>query len=296
MNKLLYYLLLKPISWLPLSISYGLSTATYWILFRVIGFRGEVIKKNLTRSFPEKSLAEIKAIHQKFGRHFCDILVESIRLFSISKKEVMARCEVINFELVEKFYREGRHLIVVSGHYNNWELAAQAVSCMPHYRYVGIYKPLKDPFMNEQAVLSRAKFGMELLPKNEVDSHFNDPNKPLCTYFFANDQSPSNPARAYWLSFLHQETGVLFGIEKYARQFNCPVVYGHIAKRKRGYYSINFHLISAEPANEAYGAITQRHTRLTEQAIREAPANWLWTHKRWKHQRPDGMALNERVD
>jgi len=104
---------------------------------------------------------------------------------------------------------------------------------------------------------------------------------------FGSDQSPSNPKRAYWIKFLNQDTGVLFGVEKYAKEYNWPVIYVTIYKMKRGHYEVEYKLITETPNEQPYGSITEKFTKAIENNIIEHPQYWLWSHKRWKHKRPE---------
>ena len=109
-------------------------------------------------------------------------------------------------------------------------------------------------------------------------------NVPTAT-IFAIDQSPGNPQKSYWMNFLNQETAVLYGTEKYAKELNYPVLFGTINKIKRGYYQFYFTEVAPEPNETAYGEITSKTTRLLENEILKAPEYWLWTHRRWKHKK-----------
>lgn len=292
MAKLLYYLLLKPLSLLPLFVLYRLSDLLHLVLYRLVGFRKKVVLNNLRNAFPEKSEPEIKVIARKFYAHFCDLLIESIRMFSMPKEEILRRCTVVNPELIEKFAQQGRSLIIAAGHYNNWELAAVAFGIQENYTVVGIYKPLANAFFDQKLQHSRSRFSMEMIPKKETKSFFANNTHRLTATLFATDQSPANSYQAYWMRFLNQETGILFGAEKYAREYNFPVVFGKIRKPRRGHYEMEFTIVEEEPAQAPHGSITQKHTQLLEALIREAPQYWLWTHKRWKRQRPEGVVLN----
>ncbi len=292
MAPVLYYLILKPLSLLPLSILYRISDLLYLILYRLAGFRKKVVFANLRNAFPDKPEKEIKAIAGKFYAHFCDLLIESVRMFSMPKEEVLRRCSLANMELIEQYAQKGKSLIVAAGHYNNWELAAVSFSIQSPHTIVGIYKPLANAFFDRKLQASRSRFGMELVSKKDIKPFFAGNTHRLTTTLFATDQSPANSFQAYWMRFLNQETGVLFGAEKYAREYNYPVIFGLIRKLRRGYYEMEFVLVEDEPGNSPHGTITQKHTQVLEACILEAPQYWLWTHKRWKKQRPEGVELN----
>ncbi len=295
MSQLLYYLFLKPLSMLPLSVLYRLSDAMYWLVFRLAGYRRSVVWSNLRRAFPDKPEAELKQIMSDFYRHFFDLIVEILKLFSISEQELVSHCRLANEELLQREFDKGRGVFIVAGHYNNWEFAAQSACAQMAHLAVGIYSPIKNPFFNRKFHESRSAFGMELVSARSVKDYFNSllgRSRPPATMFGA-DQAPSNPARAYWTYFLGIETPVFFGPEQYAREYDQAVVFGHIRKLSRGHYEMAFTEVTTTPAEEPYGVITQRHLRLLEADILQAPQYWLWTHKRWKRQRPADVPLHE---
>jgi KDO2-lipid IV(A) lauroyltransferase len=104
---------------------------------------------------------------------------------------------------------------------------------------------------------------------------------------FIADQTPS-PEKAYWTTFLHQDTPVFWGTEAIARKLNYPVVYASVYKVKRGYYSIAAETLFEEPKDTKEGEISEAHTRKLERDIQQHPSIWLWSHRRWKHRRPSG--------
>lgn len=291
MSRLLYYVVLMPLSRLPLPVLYLLSDGLCFILHRIAGFRKKVVYTNLRNAFPERSEAERRRIAGRFYRHFCDLLVESIRMFRMSREEVLRRCRLANPELVEEFARQGKSLIIAAGHYGNWELAAVSYGIQSKHTVVGIYKPLANAFFDRALQRSRGRFGMELLPIQQVKPFFAENTGRLTATLFATDQSPSNSRRAHWMEFLNQDTAVLFGAENYARKYDFPLVYGKIRKLRRGYYEMEFVTVEANPVDTAVGEITEKHTRVLEGLILEAPEYWLWSHKRWKRKREEGEGL-----
>ncbi|NUQ24648.1 MAG: lipid A biosynthesis acyltransferase [Saprospiraceae bacterium] len=286
MSRIVFYLFLKPISLLPYRGIYALSDLLCFVLYNILGYRKKVVVTNLKNSFPDKSPQEIEAIAHKFYHHFCDLILESVKMFSITKEEINEHCQIVNPEVFEHYAKEGRSLLLVAGHYNNWELAAVACDLQTPHTAVGIYSPLANPYFDKKLHTSRSKFGMELLPKKEVKAFFKANTHRLNNYMFGADQSPSNAANAYWTTFLHQDTAVAYGTEKYAVEYNYPVVFGRINKLRRGYYTMDFTVLEDQPAGTSFGEISEKHTRALEQQILAQPEYWLWTHKRWKRKRP----------
>lgn len=286
-SRMLFYLILDPLSRMPLPVLHAISSGISWLIFRFLGYRRKVVEQNLSRSFPSKTPAEIKAIARTFYRHFCDVMVESVRLFRMSPQELQERCPVTNPELLEELYQEGRSIIIVAGHYGNWEMAALSFSMQSSYAVSGIYKPLKNTFFNQKIQSSRSRFGMELVPKKQTKAYFEKNQDRLIAPLFGGDQSPTSDRKTYWMKFLNQDTAVQFGTEKFARTYNMPVVFGQVNRLGRGCYSMTFHLLTKEPQSEPHGAISEAYMHLLEQIVQEEPAYWLWSHKRWKRKRLD---------
>lgn len=292
MSRIFYYLILKPVSLLPFSVLYVLSDFLYLFVYKIFGFRKDVVRKNIRRSFPEKSAQECLEIEQNFFHHFMDLFLETVKLFSITKTELLDHVRIANPEIFDPYLKANRKLIIVSGHYGNWELGAQLLSLQVDIGVFGIYSPLKDKFMDNVMLESRSQFGMVMVSRKMVDAAFREQTEKTSAYLFATDQAPSNSRKAYWTTFLHQETPVFFGAEKYASTFDCPVFYACIRKPRRGFYEMHFQLMEPNSATAEPGSITLRHTHLLEKDIQACPEFWLWSHRRWKRQRPEDVPLN----
>ncbi|HEY1872342.1 MAG TPA: lysophospholipid acyltransferase family protein [Chitinophagaceae bacterium] len=291
MSRVLYYLVLKPLSYLPLKLLYLLSDFLYLLLYKGFRYRKKVVRNNLLNSFPHKSTKDIIDIEKKFYSHFCDLIVESIRLFSISEKELRQRSKLLNPDVMNQLYCKGKSLIIVAGHYNNWEMGAAILGVQVKHHIVGIYTPMTNKFFDKKFLESRERFGLEMLSKKIVKDGF-EKNKDLLTAtLFATDQSPTYSKRVHWTMYLNQPTPVLLGAERFAREYDFPVAYVYNNKIKRGYYEMEVRILEKDPTQTNDGEITEKHTRWLEKQIEEAPQYWLWTHKRWKRKMKTGDIL-----
>jgi KDO2-lipid IV(A) lauroyltransferase len=289
MSALLYWFVLKPISLLPYRVLYLLSDFFFVVFYYVIGYRKKVVRGNLTRSFPEKSVAEIISIEKDFYRHFCDLILESLKNFSTNAQQLAARFEHRNTEILDQLHAEGRSAILAGGHYGNWEMWALSAPAHFRHRLMAIYKRLSNRYFDEKMRSTRGKFGLELVSTKETGDWLHTNRENLFVSVFAIDQSPSNPRKAHWISFLGQETACLFGAEKYAKEFNLAVVFGHLSKVSRGKYAIDYELVTLNPESFGHGKLTEHLSEMLEADIRREPRYWLWSHKRWKHKRPGDL-------
>lgn len=292
LSAMLYFLVMKPISLLPYGIGNVVSWVIFFALYRVIRYRRKVVSLNLKNSFPEKSEEERRKIAKLFYKHLGDVVMDALRAFSISKDDLRAHLTCKNPELVRKYYDEGKDVIVAVGHYNSWELFLTGINLYIRHQAVVIYQPLGNAYLDRVLREKRSEYRTIMLPRNEVKSFYESTRKSLSAIVFAIDQSPPKADKCYWMMFLNQETGVLYGTEKFAKDYNQPVVYARITKEKRGHYLLEFVDVSSNPAETKYGEITEKVSHLLENDIRSKPEYWLWSHKRWKHKRPSGLELH----
>ena len=274
-----------PISLLPFPLLYLLSDFLFFIFYSLLGYRKKIVVGNICNSFPEKSKQEINEITQLFYRHFCDVIVESLKSFTISDAQISKRMILKNPELLNNYYDNKQSVILAGGHYNNWEWIAVALDKQLKHQSIAIYKTLSNKFFDEKMRSTRGKFGLLMVSTKLVAETFSKFKNELTATIFAIDQSPSNPKKCYWMNFLNQDTPVLFGTEKFAKDYNQPVLFGTITKVKRGFYQIEFQTVTDHPTNTEHGFITEKTTKLLEAEIIKAPQYWLWTHRRWKHKR-----------
>ena len=282
MNFIFYYFFILPISYLPKYFLYFFSNLLYVFLGRVLKYRKKIIHKNLKNSFPEKSENEIFEIRNNFYKHFCDLIVESFSGFSISRKSIEQKITIKNQDLLNEFAVKGQNIILIGGHYNNWEMTAQRMPLVFKHELFAIYKPIKNKFYDRKMKSSREKFGLNMISMKETKAYFTNETDTPRAIIFGSDQSPSNSKKAYWTKFLNQDSAFLYGAEKYAKSFNWPVIYVSINKIKRGDYLVEYQLITQKPKEESYGEIIKKFAFLLESDIKNQPEYWLWTHNRWK--------------
>jgi KDO2-lipid IV(A) lauroyltransferase len=269
---------------LPLRILYLLSDFLYFVIFYLARYRKKVVVQNIKNSFPYKSEKEIQLIVKKFYHYFCDYFIEGIYMINMRAKECAKRYVYENVELLEKYHREGKSLIMATSHYGNWEWAANSMVTTP-YRIFGIYKPLSSALFNKLFVYMRSKYNS--LPVS-MKHTLRVVNKALSenevfVLYLVGDQRPSIDDLDYWTTFLNQDTPVITGIEKIAKKYNFPVIFLDIDLAKRGYYKVKFHKIAETPVDTAKFEITERYIRKVEELINKRPELWLWSHKRWKY-------------
>jgi KDO2-lipid IV(A) lauroyltransferase len=294
-GRLLYYLFIVPVSKLPDALIRALSYVLYVILKYVVRYRSSIISNNLTGAFPNKTKIEIEAIKNLFYRHLSVVFLDGIKSFSISKDQLRRRIQFDNADVIRKHYKNNTSVIITVGHYHSWELLLAGINLFIRHRAAVIYQPLKNEFLDTKLRQTRSDFRTLMISTKDVKSFFNAKMESPTAVLFAIDQAPANPKRSYWMHFLNQETPVHFGAEKFAVKYNIPVYHANLTQNTDGKYSLKFELITTDPRDEPPGYITEKATQLLESQIIERPEFWLWSHKRWKHQRPEGIQLQQLI-
>lgn len=290
-GKLAYYIFVIPVSYLPLPVLYLFTDLFYLLLITVIPYRRSVVRVNLENAFPNKTSKERRKIERKFYRYLTDLLAESAKNLTISKKKLIKRFTVSNPELIEKYYDQKRDVLLVSGHYNNWEFFLTAQDLLFNYQAVGVGKPLSNPFWDKKINARRGRFGMHVIHRKNFDKKFNafmKDEKPFATLLLV-DQSTADSLKSFWTTFLNQQTAVIYGPEMLAVKHDLPVLFFHTEKIKRGYYNIKLQLITDQPRTTDWGDITRAHVKMMEKVIQDCPERWVWSHKRWKREVPEDL-------
>lgn len=280
------------VSWLPFWVLYGLSNVLYFLLRFVIKYRFKVITENLVYAFPEKTKKEIGRIRNKFYHHLCDVFFESIKLYSMSDKEMEKRVTITGTEIVNDFFDKGRSVIGLAMHYNNWEWTGFAQSKLKHH-ILNIYNPVRGNNAMEKFLLhNRQKWGSKSIPVHKTARAVIEYNLKGCLtgLWLAADQTPPATSK-FWTIFLNRETPFFSGPEKIAASTNEPVFFQHTKKIGRGKYIIDFSLLFENPKEVEQKEILLAYIRKAEEIIRQEPGYYLWSHRRWKHKRPEGIEL-----
>ncbi|OYU97182.1 MAG: lipid A biosynthesis acyltransferase [Bacteroidetes bacterium B1(2017)] len=268
---------------LPMPLVYFISDFLRLIVYYILGYRKKVVFENLRNSFPDKSEQWLKQTAHDFYKNLFDTIVETLVMATASKSFYLKRHTFINKELLDGYYKQNRSVILVCGHLANWEWAGQA-TLVSGLQLDVLYHPLSSKFFDWFMYHIRTRYNLHLISmQNTLREMVSRKNIPSVITFIA-DQTPS-AENAHWMQFMNQDTPVFLGVEKMARKFNYPVVYGDMIRLKRGYYSIEFKLLFEEPKATADFEITESHMRHLEESILETPADWLWSHRRWKHTR-----------
>jgi Kdo2-lipid IVA lauroyltransferase/acyltransferase len=271
---------------MPFGAVYALSDALAFLLYRVLGYRKQVVQSNLKNAFPDLSDTQLQALVPRIYRNLTDVTLETLKSYTLSLRQVQARSQGLNPEAINQLFAEGKSVILAGAHFNNWEYCGLTIPPQLTHPVWIVYKPLSNKVMDAYVNRQRARTGARLVSMDEVFGAMRrHRDEGPAMWIFLSDQSPSSRKSAHWVSFLHQDTACVPGNDVLGRKFGYPVMYFHIERLRRGFYQFSYHTICADPTQARETEITRAYSAFVEQKIRENPESWLWTHKRWKIKR-----------
>ncbi|HEY9168087.1 MAG TPA: lipid A biosynthesis acyltransferase [Lutibacter sp.] len=288
MVNFIVYILVYPLIWLisllPFRILYGISDGVYLLIYYIIGYRKKVVFNNLKLAFPEKSDKEITEISKKFYRHFVDIFIEMIKSFTISKEELNKRYVYNNIDLLNELHKDGKSVILVFGHYANWEWIIGLTQFIEYKGYAAFTK-INNKYFNRKILNSRQRFGVQLKPTSKIIQEIDRNHKKniQAIYGLLSDQSPQLSKTFYWNAFLGVKVPIHTGAEMLAKKYDLNIAFVNIEKVKRGFYESTFSLITNDAPKHPDFELTNFYLEKTENQIRTRPEYYFWTHKRFKH-------------
>ena len=289
---MLLYLIVAPILYLlallPTRLLYVMADGIAWLLEYIVRYRKAVVYTNLKNSFPDKTDEEIKSLTHQFYKHFADVLVENIKAVSISEAELKERIQVPGVaEIFQPYWDAKRNVVIVLGHCGAWQWAGLVAPALIPQRLFAFYNPLSNKHFDDYIKKTRSRYGMHLVSMRDYMRHVRARYQDVSSlHFFLFDQGPVNVKKAYWTTFLHQETGFYYGPAHFAQEHDCAVLYVAVKYQSRGKYLATITEVVNDPNSISDREIIERCVRLLESQILETPADWLWSHRRWKRKKP----------
>jgi KDO2-lipid IV(A) lauroyltransferase len=283
-TAVLFFIFIWLFALIPFFLLYQISNVFYLLLYYVFGYRKKIILKNLTECFPNKSEKEIKALLPSIYINLTDNILEGIKAFTMTSKQIVKRHKIINPEIFEDYFKKGQSIIAVAGHYGNWEWGSISASLQTNYNMVALYKPLSNKLIDNFISKSRQRSGTVLASMFETSETFKKHKDTPSVFLMAADQSPGRKyiKKAHWIKFLGRDTAFLHGPEKYAKNNNYPVMYVDVQRVRRGYYEVELSILADKPMELKDGELTALFAKKLESIINTEPVNWLWSHNRWK--------------
>lgn len=270
---------------LPWGLLYGVAHLLAWIAWRVVPYRADVVRENLTIAFPELDPRELSEVMRRYYRGFGEVLVEVVKAARLAPQDIRRRVVLQGLAAVRERIAAGTPVLLVAAHQCNWEWMLLALSLELGFPLDAAYKPLVDPWAEREMLKLRTRFGSRLVPAQQLLGDIIKRGRTPRAIAMVADQEPRTSEHKHWARFLNRDTAFYVGAEEIARVTKFPVFFVAMRRVRRGQYEVAFEPLAEGGEALASGELTERYARRVEQQIRAAPADWPWSHKRWKLKR-----------
>ena len=262
-----------------------LADILYLIVYHLVGYRRRVVMENLKACFPDMNVEARRRLERRFYHCLNDMLVEGVyNVLFATPPFLKKHYRIVNRQLVDRYYERGQSVVLMSAHLANWEYMVSSLNMQLLHHGIGVGKPLNDKSVASFITRRRSRYGTQIVDQTDVRQHvaFYHEHRVPVALMMLSDQSPSNPHRSYWTTFLGRDTAFLYGAEHFARKYNYPVLYYTVHRTRRGWYEVTFSTLCDNPSAVPQYTIVERYARRLEEDIMERPEQWLWSHRRWK--------------
>lgn len=275
------------LSWHPFWLLYLKSDCYFFLVYYLFRYRRKVVRNNLLSSFPDKGIDDIKRIERHFYKNFCDLFVEASKMLNSKPEGFKSRVVFTNPELVSGLYEQQKNMFYALPHSGNWEWFVKMICNLTRHKCLAVYKRVKNPVFERLMLYLRTKdCDLELVESKSVSQRLAQLTDSQNAVLMVADQTSYGLASDYWTEFLHQDTCWFTGLERIAKKLDYAVVFVDMVRKGRGHYEVTFKMITDCPQETAPGEIMESYVRNVERFIEANPDNWLWSHRRWKHKRP----------
>ena len=251
---------------------------------------------NIRRSFPDSTERQCRALARESLQQMVMLAVEMLFTTNLIRIDTFARhIEFENFtEVLELLIRRDTGLIMLTGHYGNWEILGYVLATLG-FETTSIARPLDNPYVNRWILGVRKRQGQKIVAKKGATDEVIPVIEAKGAVGFIADQNAGS--KGVFVDFFGRKASTYKSIALLAMEYQVPIVVGYA---RRGGQAFHFHLGVQDiiyPANwenqpDPLRYITQRYSKALEDVVRKDPAQYLWVHRRWKT-RPKGEAAEK---
>jgi Kdo2-lipid IVA lauroyltransferase/acyltransferase len=253
-----------------------------WLAWRLVRVEQRSLRANLTASFPDFTEGQLQQLMRDYYRGFAQVLVEVIRSVHLSPEELRERVVLEGFEPVRDALASGTPVLLVAAHQCNWEWMLLGLSLELGYPLDAAYKPLVDGWAQREMLKARSRFGARLVPAQELLGDILRGGRTPRAIAMVADQEPRTSERRHWTRFMNRDTAFFMGAEEITRVTKFPAFFVGLKRTSRGHYTVSATPLTTPGEREPTGAVTERYARMVQAQIEASPADWPWSHKRWK--------------
>ena len=277
---------LRALGRVPLPLMHALAALLAFVMRDLLRYRVGVARDNLRRALPELDAATRQRILRRHYRSLAEVLFELPRVAAMSREELRTRVQMPDRELIRAQLARGMPVLVLAGHYGNWEWLLQAMALEMEAPFLAAYKPPHSAGADRLMLELRGRFGVQMVPGKRLLREALRRRGTSHVIGMVADQMPTSSAGRVWLRFLGRDTAFFPGPAEIARIGGYSVWFLVLRRLRSGYYQVRFEPLAAAGEQLEVAEFTTRYAQRLEAQIRACPEDWAWTHRRWKLQPP----------
>ncbi len=268
------------------------------VAFDVLHIRRQLTLDNLSRAFPEMSREECAKVGREAMENVCISLLETFWFPRLNSQRVDAIVEAEGIGLMEEKLRAGKGLIMMSGHFGNWELIALSVGMLSRKALTIVVQEQRNKLVDRFMTRTRTRFGNSVIVMDQSPRVLLRTLHENGVVAMLADQSA--PRESIFIDFFDRPAATHRGPALISLRTGAPIVMAYLVRTAPGRYRIEFEpldmtLPEGADDEEKIRILSERHVRALEAMVRAHPGHWLWLHKRWKHERFAPTLTAERV-
>jgi KDO2-lipid IV(A) lauroyltransferase len=270
---------------LPVSALHHAASLLVDTLYPLLKTRRNVAIQNLSNAYPEKQREELEKIARGSFKSVAAALLELLWVPRFTVETLKRFIVIENPDFLLKTVASGKGCILISAHFGNWELNALVTKSHLAVPCIAVEKVQSNPLIHRCIHEYRKKFGAVVLPMELSVREIFKTLQAGGAVEMAVDQAAA--MESIEAEFFGRYVPTFQGPAVFSLRTGAPILVGLAVRQPDGTYKVKFHKVPSDDligaSKENIAELTQRHTKLTEQLIREHPEQWMWMHKRWKH-------------
>lgn len=279
--------LLDLLTRLPLRALYAIGDAVYVIAFHGVRWRRGVAARNLADTFPHLPAAQRHVLLRQSYRNLCDVLAETIWAYGATAEQLLARVTITNPEAITTAMAGDRSVLLLTGHFCNWEWLLLAAGARLSVPVDAVFKPPRQRVFDDFLRAGRSRFGGNPVAYRDFVVEVMRRRGEARCYAMVADQTPIAEDEKYWTTFMGRDTAFYVGADTIARMLKGPVLFVSMQREARGHYRVHVTPLAQPPyPRVADHMIVEAYVRRLEAEILRSPADWLWIHRKWKYAKP----------
>ncbi len=256
--------------------------------YRPLGIRRAVVERQLAAAFPDWGHARVQATARDAYASLGRTSIETAILPSYGGREIVELFESVEgWSIVEERLARGKGLIVVTGHLGNWELGGAYLAAR-RLPIDAVARHMSNPLFDRYLTRTRQAIGMSIVHDEDAVRRVPRSLRAGRAVAFLIDQGAVGLAST-WVPFFGRYAKTPRGPAVFALRLGSPIVFGVAIRQPSGRFRLVFEPIDVAETGDRdadVDRIVADYTAALERWVRREPGQYLWQHRRWKHQRP----------